>query len=82
MDKKGKTLSTFDQELNIFVVDDSNTKRKLCMRLLECHGHTCIGACDGKEAVTLVTDSLQNNGSPFDCILLDYEMPTTNGPEA
>jgi CheY-like chemotaxis protein len=81
-DMTGKTFSNFDQELNILVVDDSNTNRKLCMRLLERHGHTCIGACDGKEAVTLVTDSLRNNGSPFDCILLDYEMPNMNGPEA
>jgi CheY-like chemotaxis protein len=83
LDCTGKTAASFDiPELRILVVDDSNTNRKLCMRLLENHGHTCEGACDGKEAVQMVKDSFRNGDVSYDCILLDYEMPNMNGPEA
>ncbi len=68
-------------QLYILVVDDSLTNRKLCMRLLERNGHTCEGASDGDEAVIMVTKSLAG-GKPYDCILMDYEMPKMNGPEA
>jgi CheY-like chemotaxis protein len=67
-------------ELNILVVDDSTTSRKLCVRLLEKHGHTCASACDGKEAIQSVKEALEKR-EPYDCILLDYEMPNMNGPE-
>jgi CheY-like chemotaxis protein len=69
-------------KLFILVVDDSLTNRKLCIRLLERNGHTCEGACDGEEAVAMVKKSLSCSGKPYDCILLDYEMPKMNGPEA
>lgn len=65
----------------ILVVDDSVTNRKLCQRLLERSGHTTEGACDGREAVNMVKSSMKT-GNLFDCILLDYEMPVMNGPEA
>lgn len=68
-------------QLYILVVDDSLTNRKLCIRLLERNGHSCEGACDGDEAVSMVKKSLAE-GKPYDCILLDYEMPKMNGPEA
>lgn len=67
--------------LRILVVDDSVTNRKLCQRLLERSGHTTEGACDGREAVNMVRSSLKT-GNLYDCILLDYEMPVMNGPEA
>lgn len=67
--------------LRVLVVDDSVTNRKLCRRLLERNGHTTDGACDGKEAVEMVKESLQS-GTFYDCILLDYEMPVMNGPDA
>jgi len=68
-------------KLNILVVDDVVTNRKLCMRLLQTNGHTCAGACDGKEAVDMVKASM-DKGEQYDCILLDYEMPVMKGPEA
>lgn len=68
-------------KLKMLVVDDSTTNRKLCIRLLERNGHTCEGACDGVEAVDMVKTSMEE-GTPYDCILLDYEMPNLNGPEA
>ena len=67
-----------DKPLHFLVVDDSPTNRKLCMRILEKHGHSCVGAQDGQEALQIVRQDL----SAFDCILLDYEMPVCNGPDA
>ncbi|OEU14849.1 two-component system sensory kinase [Fragilariopsis cylindrus CCMP1102] len=67
--------------LHVLVVDDSVTNRKLCMRLLERKGHTTEGASDGQEAVNMVKKSLEI-GDYYDCILLDYEMPVMNGPDA
>jgi CheY-like chemotaxis protein len=75
-------LSDFQiADMDILVVDDSTTNRKLCMRLLEKQGHTCKGACDGVEAVQMVKEALNKN-EPYDCILMDYEMPNMTGPEA
>ena len=42
------------QPLHILVVDDAATNRKLLMRLLKNHGHSCDGAEDGDVAVKLV----------------------------
>lgn len=68
-------------KLNVLVVDDAVTNRKLCMRLLERNGHVCTGACDGVEAVEKVRQASESR-TPYDCILLDYEMPNMKGPEA
>jgi len=67
--------------LHVLVVDDSLTNRKLCQRLLQRSGHTTEGASDGEEAVKMVKESLQT-GKYYDSILLDYEMPIMNGPDA
>lgn len=67
--------------LHVLVVDDSLTNRKLCQRLLERNGHTTEGASNGKEAVEMVKNSLKS-GKYYDSILLDYEMPVMNGPNA
>jgi len=67
--------------LHVLVVDDSLTNRKLCMRLLERNGHRTEGASNGKEAVEMVEKSMKT-GRYYDSILLDYEMPVMNGPDA
>lgn len=69
------------EALRILVVDDSPTNRKLLMRLLKNRGHECDEAKDGQEAVDKVTESLQEQeGSCYDTILMDYEMPVMDGP--
>jgi len=67
--------------LHVLVVDDSLTNRKLCQRLLQRSGHTADGASNGQEAVEMVKESMKN-GQYYDSILLDYEMPIMNGPDA
>ena len=69
------------------VVDDSLPNRKMLVRLLERSGHICQSACHGQEAVDIVkADKLMalhdETHVPIDTILMDYEMPILNGPDA
>lgn len=69
------------------VVDDALSNRKMLVRLLERSGHLCQSADNGQEAVDVVEADLQESLSneshvPIDTILMDYEMPVLNGPDA
>jgi len=78
--------------LRILVVDDSDTNRKFLTRILENRGHTCNQARNGREAVDAITKSMEcddfvddgssNSTGLYDAVLLDYEMPVMNGPDA
>jgi len=65
----------------ILVVDDVLSNRKMLIRLLTSKKHDCVEAKDGQEAIDKYSASL-HSGTPFDTILMDYEMPGTNGPTA
>lgn len=67
--------------LRVLVVDDVLSNRKLLARLLSREGHICEQAEDGEVAVRLVLEAIEH-GSPYDAILMDYEMPRMNGPAA
>ena len=67
--------------LNILIVDDARSNRKLLNRILKNHGHTTTEAENGREAIHKMEEGIQI-GKPFDCILMDYEMPEMNGPDA
>jgi two-component system, sensor histidine kinase len=69
------------------IVDDALSNRKMLVRLLERSGHLCKSANNGQEAVDIIKadqeESISNvNHVPIDTILMDYEMPVLNGPEA
>ena len=66
------------EPMNILVVDDAPMNRKLLVRLLESNGHTCGQAENGQDLI----DTIRENMVRYDCILVDYEMPVMNGPEA
>lgn len=88
------------KERRILVVEDALSSRKMLIRLLERHGHTCMGASNGRDAVEMIEHdmersrldaSLRHPGEDnhliplhekFDTILMDYEMPFMNGPDA
>lgn len=74
------------RRLRILVVDDIVTNRKLLYRLLERNGHECSMAENGEVAVEMVRQSMLSNDKVtirlYDCILMDYEMPVLNGPNA
>ena len=66
--------------MNVLVVDDVSSNRKLLGRLLKNRGHTYDEASDGSVAVEMVANA--NSIHVYDTILLDYEMPVMNGPTA
>mmetsp|Transcript_18094 Transcript_18094/g.30393 ORF Transcript_18094/g.30393 Transcript_18094/m.30393 type:complete len:987 (-) Transcript_18094:113-3073(-) len=68
------------QSLRILVVDDAASNRKMLVRLLSNKSHTCDQAKDGREAVDKVL--AESGAELYDLILMDYEMPEMNGPEA
>lgn len=76
--------------MRILVVEDSYSSRKMMIRLFEREGHTCVPAENGQEAVRVVMENLQqavgsetsDRHRPFDTILMDFEMPILNGPDA
>jgi CheY-like chemotaxis protein len=69
------------------IVDDALSNRKMLVRLLERSGHICKSANNGQEAVDIIEADLQESLAnvshvPIDTILMDYEMPVLNGPDA
>lgn len=85
----GTSLSTrvHPEHHNILVVDDAAMNRKMLIRLLEINGHVCESAVNGQDAIdTFIADQEKAKGDelhfPFDTILMDYEMPVVNGPDA
>ena len=71
----------------ILVADDSRPNRKMLVRLLERCGHTCVAVENGSEAVKEMAADMAAASSTVDhvavdTILMDYEMPIMNGPEA
>ena len=75
------------RQLRILVVDDIATNRKLLSRLLERGGHKCHMAENGEVAVKMVQENMSTSasgedGGLYDCVLMDYEMPVLNGPNA
>ena len=66
----------------MLVVDDVESNRKMMCRLLRERCGEFKHASNGLEALRLVTDSLSDDGTPFDIISMDYQMPVMDGPEA
>jgi len=65
--------------LRVLVVEDVAMNRKMLVRLLQKRGHAVFEAVDGQDAIDKVKQATAD-GSPFDTILMDYEMPVMNGP--
>jgi CheY-like chemotaxis protein len=61
---------------NILVVEDENINAMVIMAMLQNQGHCATLATSGREAVELVRNT------PFDCILMDIQMPEMDGVEA
>eukprot|EP00977_Amphora_coffeiformis_P023630 scaffold13866_cov175-Amphora_coffeaeformis.AAC.1 len=76
------------QPRHILVVEDSDSSRKMLIRLLERSGHSCIPAANGQDAREIVRSDMQDaqksadNHTPIDTILMDFEMPLLRGPDA
>lgn len=60
----------------VLLVEDNDVNRMVAQRMLEHLGLTVTTAGDGAEAVRLV------ESQPFDCLLMDVQMPVMDGLEA
>ena len=66
----------FDRSgLEVLVVDDADSNRKILIMLLTRKGIKCVGAEDGKIALDIVTADLER----FKLVLMDNLMPNMNG---
>ena len=71
----------------VLVVEDALPNIKMLVRLLERSGHTCATAINGEIAITRIMEDIDStkaneNHVPFDTILMDFEMPVMDGPDA
>ena len=74
----------FSMGYKILVADDSDLNRKMLCRLLRFSFEDVriTEAVDGLEAVHFVRRSSGTGAKPFDVILMDYQMPQLDGPNA
>lgn len=63
------------ENFKVLVVDDEDSIRKRCIRLLSRQGYTVIGAANSSTALKL----LQNQRTGFDLLLVDIRMPGMDG---
>jgi signal transduction histidine kinase/CheY-like chemotaxis protein/ligand-binding sensor domain-containing protein len=68
------------RSVRALVVDDNATSRILLERLLSSWGVRVALAEDGTAGLAAIRDSART-GSPFDVVVLDYQMPGLNGFE-
>jgi len=70
----------------ILVVEDVLASRKMLVRLLKRAGHECTVACNGQEAIDemrkVIDRDVEEGSCEIDTILMDFEMPVLNGPNA
>jgi PAS domain S-box-containing protein len=68
----------WNARLNILVAEDNDINALLTRTLLERDGHAVRIARNGQEAL----DALDDEGAPFDIVLMDLHMPGMDGFEA
>ncbi len=61
--------------LEVMIVEDNPTNRRVLQKILERAGHRCVLAKDGEEALDLI------GKHPVDAIILDMNMPGVHGTE-
>ncbi|MEO6741593.1 MAG: response regulator [Chthoniobacteraceae bacterium] len=61
------------RRLNVMIVEDNATNRRITRTYLEAWGHTVVAAHDGNEAIRCFSEGR------FDLILMDLQMPRMDG---
>lgn len=77
--EKDESLDSLHISGNILVADDLDSNRTLIKELLSPYDVTISFAVNGAEAVTKFNQSIKDNKSAFDLILLDMNMPILTG---
>ena len=63
----------------VLVVDDLAQERQMIVGLLEHWNVDVVEAGGGREAIELISRSVDDGGKPFDLVLLDWDMPEVDG---
>mmetsp|Transcript_42809 Transcript_42809/g.55014 ORF Transcript_42809/g.55014 Transcript_42809/m.55014 type:complete len:1070 (+) Transcript_42809:88-3297(+) len=81
MEPKQKKTENVSRSLirRVLVVDDAASTRKVMCRLLKNINCETVEAANGQECLDIIA---RKDPLFFDLILMDYEMPIMNGPEA
>lgn len=69
------------QGLHVLVAEDNKVNQKLLSNMLKRMGHNSEMAINGKEAMDMVIQK-QQEGSLYDVVLMDIQMPVMDGLEA
>lgn len=77
----GGDLKSPGRPARILVIDDCSGGREMISGILGCIGLDVETACDGREGVEQAIDA-QRRGQPFAMVLMDMEMPRTDGYRA
>jgi CheY-like chemotaxis protein len=94
-EEQGAVVSHYEQEegageegaedgtpTRVLVVDDAATALKITTRTLVKEGYEVAQATNGLEAVDCVVGLHASGKPPFDCIIMDLQMPILDGLEA
>jgi len=66
----------------ILFVEDNLINQKLLKKKIESRGFNVTTANNGKEAFDMITARSSEHKPPFDCVLMDQEMPVMDGKTA
>lgn len=78
LSKPSSPPDKFNRDIRILVTDDILYNRTLLVNILDKIGYVNVdNACDGREAIQKIKDSLPDN--PYRIILLDLRMPVVDG---
>lgn len=79
---KSKPESNSFNDLSVLIAEDNRVNQEVLLRMLKLEGLSTVRvAKDGLEAVNAVKEA-QSNGSRFDIIFMDIQMPNLDGKQA
>ncbi|KAK6003982.1 hypothetical protein QM012_008832 [Aureobasidium pullulans] len=86
-EKTGKSVTQIsnpqsDSRPTILFVEDNLINQKLLKKKIESKGFNVTTADNGKEALDMITARSSEHKPPFDCVLMDQEMPVMDGKTA
>ncbi|KAG9602491.1 hypothetical protein KCU77_g2767, partial [Aureobasidium melanogenum] len=85
--KSGKSMTQISNPQSnsrptILFVEDNLINQKLLKKKIESKGFNVTTADNGKEALDMITSRSSEHKPPFDCVLMDQEMPVMDGKTA
>jgi len=84
-EQETETITTINRQvltdLKVLVADDSDIARKVLIEALAYIEISADGVENGAQALTAVL-AAENNGTPYDIVLMDWKMPKMDGIEA